>query len=69
MSLRNDVLDVIHSDLRALVNLNVFAVNDHIDRMDFARELALPHLITYMGKTHTEAIAYQLDHEVYRQAS
>jgi|TARA_R100001369_G_scaffold60067_1_gene87014 hypothetical protein len=69
MNLREDVLDMINTDLKMLVNLNIFNVHDHVSRMDFARGLKLPNLVVYMGKTHTEVLAYLLDFDVYRDVA
>lgn len=69
MNLREDVLDMINTDLKMLVNLNIFNVHDHISRMDFARGLSQANLVVYMGKTHTEVLAYLLDFDVYRDAA
>ena len=69
MNLREDVLDMINSDLKLLVNLNIFNAHDHVSRMDFARALKLPNLVVYMGKTHTEVMAYIMDLDVYREVA
>jgi len=69
MNLREDVLDMINSDLKLLVNLNIFDAHDHVSRMDFARALKLPNLVVYMGKTHTEVMAYIMDLDVYKDAA
>tara|TARA_R110000765_G_scaffold4674_1_gene14758 strand:- start:206 stop:415 length:210 start_codon:yes stop_codon:yes gene_type:complete len=69
MNLREDVLEMINNDLRMLVNLNIFDADDHIARMDFARSLSQPALVMYMGKTHTEVMAYMLDYDVYREVA
>tara|TARA_B110000114_G_C14770903_1_gene268742 strand:+ start:93 stop:302 length:210 start_codon:yes stop_codon:yes gene_type:complete len=69
MNLREDVLDMINSDLKLLVNLNIFDAHDHVSRMDFARALKLPNLVVYMGKTHTEVMAYIMDLDVYREVA
>jgi hypothetical protein len=69
MNLREDVLDMINSDLKLLVNLNIFDAHDHISRMDFARALKLPNLVVYMGKTHTEVMAYIMDLDVYKEVA
>ena len=69
MNLREDVLDMINSDLKLLVNLNIFNAHDHISRMDFARGLKLPNLVVYMGKTHTEVMAYIMDLDVYKEVA
>ena len=69
MNLREDVLEMINADLRMMVNLNIFDADDHIARMDFSRSLRIPELVTYMGKTHTEVLAYMLDYDVYREAA
>jgi|TARA_R110000744_G_scaffold373025_1_gene484987 hypothetical protein len=69
MNLREDVLEMINNDLRMMVNLNIFDADDHIARMDFARSLKLPELVVYMGKTHTEVLAYMLDFDVYQDAA
>ena len=69
MNLREDVLEMINNDLRMMVNLNIFDADDHIARMDFARSLKLPELVVYMGKTHTEVMAYMLDYDVYREVA
>jgi hypothetical protein len=69
MNLREDVLDMINSDLKLLVNLNIFDAHDHISRMDFARGLKLPNLVVYMGKTHTEVMAYIMDLDVYKEVA
>ena len=69
MNIREDVLEMINNDLKMLVNLNIFDADDHIARMDYARTLKLPQLVTYMGKTHTEVLAYMLDYDVYREVA
>ena len=69
MNLREDVLDMINSDIKMLVNLNIFNAHDHVSRMDFARGLKLPNLVVYMGKTHTEVLAYLMDFDVYRDVA
>ena len=69
MNLREDVLDMINSDLKLLVNLNIFDAHDHVSRMDFARGLKLPNLVVYMGKTHTEVMAYIMDLDVYKEVA
>ena len=69
MNLREDVLEMINNDLRMLVNLSIFDADDHIARMDFARSLKQPALVMYMGKTHTEVMAYMLDYDVYREVA
>jgi|TARA_R110000796_G_scaffold17937_1_gene54728 hypothetical protein len=69
MNLREDVLDMINSDLKLLVNLNIFDAHDHVSRMDFARALKLPNLVVYMGKTHTEVMAYIMDLDVYKEVA
>lgn len=69
MNLREDVLQMINADLRMLVNLNIFDADDHIARMDFARSLKQPELVVYMGKTHTEVMAYMLDYDVYKEVA
>ena len=69
MNLREDVLDMINSDLKLLVNLNIFNAHDHVSRMDFARGLKLPNLVVYMGKTHTEVMAYIMDLDVYKEVA
>jgi hypothetical protein len=52
-----------------LVNLNIFDAHDHVSRMDFARALKLPNLVVYMGKTHTEVMAYIMDLDVYKEVA
>jgi hypothetical protein len=69
MNIREDVLEMVNNDLKMLVNLNIFDADDHIARMDYARTLKLPQLVTYMGKTHTEVLAYMLDYDVYREVA
>ena len=69
MNLREDVLEMINTDLRMLVNLSIFDADDHIARMDLARSLKQPALVMYMGKTHTEVLAYMLDYDVYREVA
>ena len=69
MNLREDVLDMINSDLKLLVNLNIFDAHDHVSRMDFARGLKLPNLVVYMGKTHNEVFAYIMDLDVYKDVA
>ena len=69
MNLREDVLEMINNDLRMMVNLNIFDADDHISRMDFARGLKLPNLVVYMGKTHTEVMAYIMDLDVYKEVA
>jgi hypothetical protein len=69
MNLREEALDMINADLRLLVGLNIFDADMHITRMDYARSLKLNALIPYMGKTHTEVMAYMLDYDVYKEAS
>ena len=34
MNLREDVLDMINTDLKMLVNLGIFNAYDHVSRMD-----------------------------------
>ena len=69
MNLREDVLDMINSELKLLVNLNIFNAHYHVSRMDFARGLKLPNLVVYMGKTHTEVMAYIMDLDVYKEVA
>ena len=69
MNLREDVLEMINNDLRMMVNLSIFDAEDHITRMDFARTLRQPDLVVYMGKTHTEVLAYMLDYDIYREVA
>ena len=40
MNLREDVLDMINSDLKLLVNLNIFDAHDHVSRMTHTEVMA-----------------------------
>jgi hypothetical protein len=52
-----------------MVNMNIYSAAEHIEKMDHARSLKIPQLISYMGKTHNEVFAYMLDFNVYQEAS